>query len=200
MEKLLSTNKPSGFLTGQVLLAMPNLKKSRFARSVIYVCAHSEDGALGIVLNQPKNFAFSELLYQLDILTSAQVELLPQKLRDLKVREGGPVEPGRGFVLHSIDYATPNTMPVNENLGLTTTIDILRAIGAGVGPKDILVALGYAGWQEGQLDAEIKANAWLTCSITLEELFSSDVDNIYERCFSKLGIVPALLVSDAGHA
>lgn len=179
---------------------MPNLRDSRFARSVVYICAHSKDGALGIVLNQPKNFAFSELLNQLDISTSAQVKFLPEKLRDLKVREGGPVEPNRGFVLHSIDYATSNTMPVTEDLGLTTTTDILRAISAGVGPKDILVALGYAGWQEGQLEAEIKANAWLTCSLTLEELFSSDIDNIYERCFSKLGIDPALLITDAGHA
>ena len=142
----------SGYMTGQLLIAMPNMADPRFARTVIYLCAHSDEGAMGLVINKPMpQITFVDLLEQLEIETEGTVE-------DQMVHFGGPVESGRGFVLHSGEFQREGTMMVDDVVGLTATIDILRAIAAGDGPDKHLLALGYAGWGPGQLDGEIQAN------------------------------------------
>ncbi|NVJ69981.1 MAG: YqgE/AlgH family protein, partial [Alphaproteobacteria bacterium] len=146
----------STYLDSKLLLAMPNMNDPRFDRSVIYVCSHDESGAMGLVINQPfKSLTFPDLLEQLEIETTDPV---PQ----LSIHTGGPVEPGRGFVLHSADYVQESTLVVSETLALTATVDILTALAQGKGPINHLLALGYAGWGSGQLEQEIQENAWLT--------------------------------------
>jgi putative transcriptional regulator len=189
------------YLDGQLLIAMPIMTDKRFARSVIYMCAHSAEGAMGLIVNQrASHISFSELLTQLSIVPdgSDDIEI---ELADMDVHVGGPVETGRGFVLHSADYyAADSTLPIDEGVSLTATIDILKAIAGGKGPDRAILALGYAGWRPGQLESEIAANGWLHCSADADLLFDRDLDQKYERALSKIGIDPSHLVSEAGHA
>ena len=189
------------YLDGQLLVAMPIMTDKRFARSVIYMCAHSAEGAMGLIINQrASHISFSELLKQLSITPGAadDVEI---ELADMDVHVGGPVETGRGFVLHSADYyAADSTLPIDEGVSLTATVDILKAIAGGKGPDRAILALGYAGWRAGQLESEIAANGWLHCSADAGLLFDRDLEQKYERALSKIGIDPSHLVSDAGHA
>jgi len=188
------SHKPSPYLAGQLLIAMPGMADARFQRSVIYMCAHSAEGAMGLVVNKLfDTIDFRDLLTQLDIDPQ---EPVPQ----LRVHYGGPVESGRGFVLHSTDVAQEGTMMVDDDVGLTATVDILRAIANGHGPEHRLLALGYAGWGPGQLDAEIQANGWLNAPADTALLFGRDVDTKWERSIAKLGVSLSMLSGDAGHA
>lgn len=191
-----------GYLDGQFLIAMPSLNDGPFARSVVYVCAHSADGAMGITINQTApEITFHDLLVQLDIIPEGPEIRLPGPVGRMRVHKGGPVETGRGFVLHSSDYfVQDSTLPIDENVSLTTTLDILKAIANGNGPERYLLALGYAGWSPGQLDSEMLANGWLHCPAVPELIFDADVDSKYDRALSLLGVAPAQLASEAGHA
>ena len=158
-----STDMKSHYLDGQLLVAMPGMMDERFARAVIYICAHSDDGAMGIVLNRPAaNVNLPDLLVQLEIIPELERILLPQKVGRMQVLMGGPVETSRGFVLHSSDFhIAQSTLLIDESICLTATVDILRAIARGEGPENAILALGYAGWEAGQLETEIQANGWL---------------------------------------
>lgn len=181
-------------LAGQLLVAMPGMADPRFARSVIYLCAHSHEGAMGLVVNKAlPTISFPELLEQLGIESN-------ERVASIRVHFGGPVEAGRGFVLHSGDFVREGTMVVDAGVALTATIDILRAIAAGTGPQHHLLALGYAGWGPGQLDAEIQANGWLHVPADPAILFGLDLSTKWERSFAKLGVQPAMLSGEAGHA
>lgn len=187
-------NSHSGYLAGQLLLAMPGMTDPRFERSVIYICVHNEDGAMGLILNQLiDTLTFSELLDQLDIPST-------ESARDIKVHFGGPVEAGRGFVLHSGDYTKDGTVVMEDGVGLTATVDVLRDISEGVGPQNKLLALGYAGWGPGQLDSEMQENAWLNCPSDGEILFDEELFTKWDRAMTMIGIDPNLLSGDAGHA
>jgi putative transcriptional regulator len=192
----------TGYLDGQMLVAMPTMRDQRFARSVIYMCAHSSDGAMGIVVNQTAaDLDFSDLLVQLDIVPEKQKITLADRVGDVRVLRGGPVETGRGFVLHSSDFFIENsTLPIDEGICLTATLDILKAIALGDGPSNAILALGYAGWGAGQLENEIQSNGWLHCPADKDLIFGTDVETKYERAMRKIGIDPAMLSSDAGHA
>lgn len=194
------TSARRGYLDDQFLIAMPGMKDERFARSVIYICAHSEEGAMGLIINQVQQMLFSDLMVQLGILDEKQAIRLPPGARDIVVRHGGPVDRSRGFVLHSDDYMVESSMPVSDEVCLTATVDILRAISSGTGPRHALMALGYSGWGAGQLEHEIAENGWLTCPATLDLLFDADIDRKYDRILASIGINPAHLSTDAGHA
>jgi putative transcriptional regulator len=193
-------HKDGGYLDGHVLVAMPSMPNERFARSVVYVCSHSAEGAMGIVLNRPApNIRFHDLLIQLDILPSAEAILLPQN--DILVLRGGPVETGRGFVLHSGDMTiTHSSLTIDGQIYLTATLDILKAIAQGRGPQRAVLALGYAGWGPGQLDSEISNNGWLHCPADPDLVFDSSFEDKYARALRKLGVDPVYLSASAGHA
>lgn len=191
-----------GYLDGQLLVAMPTMQDERFARAVIYVCAHSSEGAMGIVINQPApNIRFPDLLVQLDVIPSSGLIELPNQADAVRVLKGGPVETGRGFVLHTADFFIENsTLPIEQGICLTATLDILKAIARGKGPASAVLALGYAGWAPGQLENEIQANGWLNCDADSELLFGPNTEGKYNQAMRKIGIDPGKLVSDAGHA
>lgn len=191
-----------GYLDGQILIAMPSMLDERFVRSVVYICAHSPEGAMGIVVNQPaSNINFPDLLVQLEVIPAVDLIELPQKAGQVKVLKGGPVETGRGFVLHSADYFIENsTLPIDEGVCLTATLDILKAIAHGDGPASAVLALGYAGWAAGQLENEIQENGWLHCAADSELIFGTDNAAKYDKALRKLGIDPGMLSPDAGHA
>jgi putative transcriptional regulator len=191
-----------GYLDGQMLIAMPTMRDERFMRSLIYVCAHSSEGAMGIVVNQPAaNINFPDLLVQLEVIPAADLIQLPPRAGEVKVLKGGPVETGRGFVLHSADFFIENsTLPIDEGICLTATLDILKAIARGSGPVSALLALGYAGWAPGQLETEIQENGWLHCSADPELIFGTDTDGKYFKALKKLGVDLGMLSSQAGHA
>jgi putative transcriptional regulator len=191
-----------GYLDGQVLVAMPTMRDERFSRAVIYLCAHSDEGAMGIVVNQPApNIRFRELLVQLDVVPASNLIEIPPRADSVRVLKGGPVETGRGFVLHSADFFIENsTLSIDDGICLTATLDILKAIARGQGPVSAVLALGYAGWAPGQLESEIHANGWLHCDADPDLIFGGDVESKYAHAMSKIGIDPAKLSSDAGHA
>jgi putative transcriptional regulator len=191
-----------GYLDGQMLIAMPAMNDERFARAVIYVCAHSNEGAMGIVVNQPaQNIRFPDLLVQLEVIPAAERIELPTEAEDVKVLKGGPVETGRGFVLHSADFFIENsTLPIDEGICLTATLDILKAIASGSGPENAILALGYAGWAPGQLEQEIQENGWLHCAADPELIFGDDVAHKYDKALRKIGIELSHLSNEAGHA
>jgi putative transcriptional regulator len=191
-----------GYLDGQMLIAMPTMRDERFARTLIYVCAHSSDGAMGIVVNQPAaNIKFPDLLVQLDVIPASDLIQLPRKAGTVKVLKGGPVETGRGFVLHSEDFFIENsTLPIDNGICLTATLDILKAIAQGEGPQSAVLALGYAGWAPGQLENEIQENGWLNCDADSELIFGTDAEVKYGMAMRKIGIDLGKLSSEAGHA
>ena len=197
-----SAQSDKGYLDGKVLIAMPGMEDQRFARSVIYVCAHSEDGAMGIVLNQVADqVSFEELLVQLDIIDETEAAHIAVEGPNMVVHRGGPVETGRGFVLHSADFYLANsTLPINDDVCLTATLDILKAIADGEGPKKAILALGYSGWAPGQLEAEIQANGWLHGPADPDLLFGADLDAKYNHALRNIGIEPAMLSAESGHA
>jgi putative transcriptional regulator len=203
MAKSLTGKAPGrGYLDGQFLIAMPGMQDTRFARSVVYLCAHSADGAMGIMINQPApQISFRDLLVQLNIIPEGTEIRLPGTAGRMQVHRGGPVETGRGFVLHSSDYFIENsTLPIDEHICLTATLEILKAIAVGNGPQNAMLALGYAGWAPGQLETEIQSNGWLHCPATPELIFDSDLDGKYGRALGTIGIDPLRLSGEAGHA
>jgi putative transcriptional regulator len=188
------TLKSVGYLAGQMLIAMPQMQDARFSRTVVYLCAHTAEGAMGLVVNRLFDaLSFPDLLEQLSIVPTDRCE-------PIRVHFGGPVESGRGFVLHSTDYMQDTTLMVDDRVALTATIDVLRAIAEGRGPKRSLLALGYAGWAAGQLDGEIRENAWLNAPADEELLFGFDIESKWERAIAKLGVDFSKLSGNAGHA
>lgn len=184
----------SGYFTGQLLVAMPNMRDPRFEKTVIYICVHNAEGAVGLVLNrQIESITFPDLLRQLNIETDENAPQLP-------IHFGGPVETGRGFVLHSADYGQTGTIMVGDVIGLTATVDILKDMAAHRGPRHSMLALGYAGWGPGQLDSEVQQNAWLNVPSDETLVFDPEIDSKWTRAIAKLGIDPSLLSGDAGHA
>ncbi len=179
---------PNGYLTGHFLVAMPGMADKRFERSVIYVCAHNAEGAMGLVVNKLfGSITFTELMSQLEV----SGEHLPT---DKPVHYGGPVEGARGFVLHTADYQREGTMTVTDEVALTATFDVLRAIADGRGPRKALLALGYAGWSAGQLDAEMQQpNGWLAVPADERLIWDTDLDAKWDRAIAKIGINPAML-------
>lgn len=185
----------SADLAGKLLIAMPGMGDPRFEKSVIYMCAHSDEGSMGLIVNKPApGVKMDDLLDQLSIPKGPGS-------RGLMVHFGGPVEHGRGFVLHSADYTQNElTLLVDERFGMTATLDILQAMAEGSGPDQRIVALGYAGWGAGQLDAEIHHNGWLTCDATPEIVFTRDNTTKWTAALKSLGIDPLTLSATAGRA
>jgi putative transcriptional regulator len=192
----------SPYLDGQLLIAMPGIGDPRFDHTVIYLCAHSDSGAMGIIVNKKiPEMSFADLLARLAIVESKERALMPEVARDMPVQYGGPVEPARGFVLHSPDYQSSDaTLPIDEQIALTATLDILRAIAGGEGPSRALLALGYAGWGPGQLESEIQRNGWLSCAADEDIVFGHDFDRKYMQALQKIGVDPSKLSSISGHA
>jgi putative transcriptional regulator len=189
-----TTLKSAGYLAGQMLIAMPQMRDARFSRSVVYVCAHTAEGAMGLVVNR----LFSALSFP-DLLEQLNIE--PTPLCDpIRIHFGGPVEAGRGFVLHSADYVQDTTLLVEPDVALTATVDVLKAIAEGHGPRHSLLALGYAGWSAGQLDSEIRQNAWLNAPADEDLLFGEELDRKWERAIAKIGVDFGKLSGEAGHA
>jgi putative transcriptional regulator len=191
-----------GYLDGQMLIAMPALQDGPFSRSVIYICAHSTDGAMGIIVNHPAaNINFPDLLVQLEVIPAADRIQLPPRAETVKVLKGGPVETQRGFVLHSSDFfIEDSTLPIDDGVCLTATLDILKAIARGKGPASAVLALGYAGWAAGQLESEIQGNGWLHCAADPELIFGADIESKYDKALRKIGINLGMLSTEAGHA
>jgi putative transcriptional regulator len=194
--------KRSAYLDGQLLIAMPGIGDPRFERSLIFMCAHSEKGAMGIIVNKrAPMISFPDLLTRLEVIPDEERINLPDTVRSMLVQFGGPVEPARGFVLHTSDYfSSDTTLPIDERIALTATLDILRAIASGTGPRRALLALGYAGWGAGQLEDEIQRNGWLSCAADEDLVFGLDLDGKYTAALAKLGVDPSMLSAEAGHA
>ena len=181
-------------LAGQVLIAMPSMTDARFAHSVIYMCAHSREGAMGIVVNRPlAKPSFPDLLKQLKIDPTPPA-------REIRLCSGGPVENGRGFVLHTADWTDEASLKVDGKLALTASLDILKAIAEGGGPKEGILALGYAGWGPGQLDSEIQQNAWLSAPADMGVIFDAEHATKWKRALNVLRIDPLMLSGSAGRA
>ena len=184
----------TGYLDGHLLVAMPTMRDPPFARTVIYLCAHTADGAMGLVVNKLlDSLTFPDLLEQLGIQTSNVSD-------EIRVHFGGPVESARGFVLHSTDYMHDASMIVDGDIALTATVDVLKAMADGKGPRRHLLALGYAGWAPGQLDAEIQANGWLLCPADENLVFGTDVISKWSQAVNKIGIDITKLATESGHA
>lgn len=190
----------SGSLEGHFLVAMPGMEDHRFARTVIYICAHNEEGAMGFVINQKQDLQFHDLLVQLEIISEGDPIKVPEKHSNLQVHNGGPVDRSRGFVLHSGDYLVDSSLKVSGQIYLTATLDLLRAIYQGEGPNDALMVLGYAGWAAGQLENEIAMNGWLICPATASLIFEGETDDKYEAVLAASGIDLNRLSGEAGHA
>ena len=190
------------YLNNQMLIAMPNVNDPRFERSVIFMCAHSAEGAMGIIINKPASgITLPNLFEQLSIAEDNERIDLCDSIDDVAIQIGGPVESSRGFVLHSTDYfSSENTMPIDEEIGLTATLDVLRAIASGHGPRHAILALGYAGWGPGQLESEMQSNGWLHCAADVELIFARDCNSKYDMALAKIGIDPTMLSITAGHA
>lgn len=190
------------FLDGQCLVAMPALQDQFFARAVVYICAHSEEGAMGLILNHPSpGVSLPELLLQLKVVDAPGHAKLSPHLEVMRVLNGGPVETTRGFVLHSADYdGGESTLAIDRDVHLTATLDILRAMAMNEGPRQAVLALGYAGWSAGQLESEILANSWMVCPADPALLFDQDHETKYERALHAIGVDLGFLSEQAGHA
>ncbi|MEM0906289.1 MAG: YqgE/AlgH family protein [Pseudomonadota bacterium] len=190
-----------GYLEGQCLIAMPTIGDPRYERAVVFLCAHSADGAMGIILNKPAtHVSFVDLLTQLNVIDDDDIRLPDAALR-VPVHTGGPVETGRGFVLHTPDFRLKEaTLVTAGDVCLTATVEILRAIARGGGPSHALLALGYSGWAPGQLEQEICDNGWLHCEADHDLIFDADLDVKYDRAVAKLGFDARWLSSAVGHA
>ncbi len=185
---------PDTSLTGQVLIAMPGLPDPEFAKSVVYLCAHSPEGAMGIIVNRPINTpSFADLLDQLAVGPTPPA-------RAIALCQGGPVDLSRGFVLHSADWTGDGSLRVDSEVALTTSLDVLTAIATGGGPRAGILALGHANWGPGQLDDEIRQNTWLNAEADASLLFDADHDSKWARAMAKLQVQPGRLSSLSGHA
>ena len=184
----------SGYLQQQLLIAMPSMADPNFSRSVTLLCQHNEEGAIGITVNRQSDFTLGELLFQLNIPCESQ------EISSMVVLEGGPVSPDHGFVLHTSVEGFDSSIQINEDIMVTTSRDILFAIAAGKGPQQFLVALGYAGWGDGQLEWEMRQNAWLSVPADKDILFESALQNRWEKAVGKLGININDLHGVGGHA
>jgi putative transcriptional regulator len=197
LERSVSTNKIelSGDLAGKLLIAMPGMGDMRFDQSVIFMCAHSDEGAMGLIINKPaQDVVLGDVLGQLDIDVS-------QTVQQLTVHIGGPVETARGFVLHSRDYESNlQTLKVDDDFGMTCTLDVLEDIGKASGPARSQLMLGYAGWGAGQLEGEIRHNGWLVCEASPELVFEVDDDVKWSKALNSIGVNPLTLSSMAGRA
>ncbi len=182
-------------LTGKLLIAMPDMADPRFAKSVIYICAHSDEGAMGLIVNKPQlQISFTDLLDQMQLPHGTATP-------DIRVHTGGPVETARGFVLHSTEYTSgQGTLEVGGGISMTATMDVLEDIAAGRGPAQAMLALGYAGWGPGQLEQEILQNGWLTCDPRDDIIFGRTNGDKWSSALKSLGIDPLLLSATAGHA
>jgi putative transcriptional regulator len=190
----IETMDEDAYLTGQLLIAMPSQHDENFAQSVIFVCAHSDEGAMGLVLNRPlRTPSFESLLQQLDVQPCPPA-------RRIQLCQGGPVDGARGFVLHTADWTGDGSLRVDERVALTASLDVLQAIAAGQGPDRGLLALGYASWGPGQLDEEIQQNAWLNAPASLDLVFDGDHGSKWRRALASLKVDPLLLSAAAGHA
>lgn len=189
--------EPAGaeFLDGRILIAMPGMQDPRFHRSLVYLCAHSADGAMGLIVNKrADDLKLKDLFGRLGIPIGSGIARKP-------VHYGGPVEMGRGFVLHSSDYHSDEaTMQVDDGTSMTATLDILHAMATDRGPDRAIIALGYAGWAPGQLEAELQANGWLACPADEGLLFGTDEDSKWDKALAKIGVHPAMLSSTGGRA
>jgi putative transcriptional regulator len=189
-----SAGGPKANFTHHFLIAMPNMADPRFSNTLTYVCEHNEQGALGIVVNKPTEMTLSSLFEQID------VPLADEALRQAPVHYGGPVQVDRGFVLHRPVGNWQSTLAVDDDIGLTTSKDVLEAVARGEGPKDVIVSLGYAGWSAGQLEDEIAQNAWLTVAADPEVLFETPAASRLTAAMQLLGIDFSRLSDDVGHA
>ena len=196
----LTDKRERGFLDGQFLIAMPGMQDSNFARSVVYICAHSAAGAMGFIINRSQSVSFTEILLHLKMMDQPDAMMQSRSTLDFPILSGGPVETGRGFVLHSDDYASESSIPVSDDISLTATLDIVRAICEGKGPRRATMLLGYAGWGPGQLESEIVANGWLNCPASEELIFQRVLEDKYERALALMGVRPEMLSMEAGHA
>lgn len=188
-------------LCGKFLIAMPGMSDARFERSVIYICAHSAEGSMGFVINQLMDDpTVPDFLKQLEIISEEEFEGISEIVPQAKLSVGGPVEPGRGFVLHSSEFQGPNTMKVQDGVSLTATLEILRAIATGKGPEKYMMILGYSGWSAGQLEGEILQNGWLSVDADHSIIFDCEIEKKYDKSLALLGVDPALLSSMAGNA
>lgn len=183
------------FLEGKLLIALPGMSDPRFEKSVIFMCAHSAEGAMGLIINKPiEGLGFHELVKNLDIRVTADAP-------DAPVLFGGPVETGRGFVLHSGDYESgDSTLQVTNEVSLTATVDILRAMAEGRGPDHAVFTLGYAGWGPGQIENEIRFNGWVHCDPDSKLIFETDMERKWSGALAKLGIDLSVLSTNAGRA
>ncbi|MCD8525728.1 MAG: YqgE/AlgH family protein [Alphaproteobacteria bacterium] len=188
----------SAYLSGKLLLAMPSMTDPRFARAVVFLCAHDAGGAMGVVINHKMpDVKFPELLTQIKVSTPLDA---PKELPDIPVMKGGPVETARGFVLHDGAYKKPDTIKVDDRFGVTGTVDALKDIARGAGPQKMVFALGYAGWGAGQLDKELQDNAWLSIDATPDIVFDTDPADMWDKAFKTLGVDPGMLSGVAGRA
>lgn len=183
-------------LNGKLLIAMPGMGDPRFDHSVVFMCSHSDEGAMGLIVNKPaQDLEFDDLLKQLDIVPDPDV-------RPIRVHFGGPVEYGRGFVLHSSEYnrTTDATLKVGSDYGMTGTLDILEDISQGIGPQQSILAMGYSGWGPGQLEGEIARNGWLICDANLDLVFGADDNRKWQAALESMGINPLVLSAEGGRA
>lgn len=193
-----STTKDESFLAGKLLLAMPGMGDTRFYKSVIYICAHDADGAMGLVINHLlEDVAFHELLEELKIINDIEVDLDALKVLVLR---GGPVEGARGFLLHSSDFKKPDTVKVDDKIYVTGTLDALKDVAQGAGPERRLFILGYAGWTAGQLDQELQQNAWLVVDADPDLVFDGGAEEKWDCAVKTLGIDPSMLSASGGSA
>lgn len=189
-------------LKGQFLVAMPDMGDNRFRDAVVYLVGHGEEGAMGLMVNQSlEDMRFADILEDLKIGDKEDIIRLPEDIREREVLRGGPVQRSRGFVLHSPDYFREgNSYSVTEEICLTATLDVLKAIAFKNSPSDALFALGYCGWSPGQLEGEIKGNGWLTVPFSRDLLFGTPIAQRYDAALARLGITRASLSSFSGHA
>ena len=203
MESLSPPSSASEFsLSGQLLVAMPSIGDSRFDRTVIYICSHTDKGAMGFVINRPADeIAFIDVLRQLKIIEEDGQINLPEKAREIQVVHGGPVETSRGFVLHTLEpEPILGVVKIDGTIRLSANMDILHAVAKGDGPERVVFALGYSGWDAGQLEAEIQQNGWILCPSSDDLLFDDDFETKYERALAMIGVDLGMLSTDMGRA
>lgn len=189
-----------GYLENNFLIAMPSLNDSYFGQSVILLCSHSDEGAMGLILNKEADLKFSTFIDKLNDELGPEYDV-PQVKQDLvKVHIGGPVDGGRGFVLHSTDFMNSSSMRISDNLAVTATLEIIKAIVAGKGPTKAVLCLGYAGWSAGQLEQEIADNSWLTCPLDEDAVFNPVIEDIYTKSLASIGVELTMLSSFSGRA
>lgn len=189
-----TSEQRDGYLTGKLLVAMPYMHDSRFSQAVIYVCGHDHLGAIGLMVNKAfPSLTFRELLQQLHIDR-------PPECPDVTLHHGGPVEVSRGFILHSPEYKVESTVIIDDSFAITSTLEVLRSIAHNEGPQHYVAALGYTGWDAGQLEAELRDNAWLVVDPTAELVFNDSLELKWRHAMAHIGVDPALLSLDSGHA